>query len=326
MPTLRQGSTGSDVTDLQQKLKDRGFDPNGIDGKFGPGTRDAIMNFQQSEGLQADGIAGPATMAALQSAGGDIVGSGLTSAVDLSTAVAGVGGSSSSPAETDGSTAIESDNSAAAASDNSNTTTSASSPNTLPNKLNEDDFKAAAALLRCDVPAIKAVAEVESAGGGFLSDGRVKILFEGHKFYKYTKGAYAQTNPTICYKVWTKAFYAKGKTADIRGAGELARLNEAMALDRTAALKSASYGKFQIMGFNFGICGFENVEDFFAAMQVSEGEHLKAFCNFITSNSLDGALRNHQWAKLAQGYNGDGYKENQYDTKLANAFAKYSNQ
>ena len=56
----------------------------------------------------------------------------------------------------------------------------------------------------------------------------------------------------------------------------------------------------------------------------SEGEHLKAFGNFITSNSLDGALRNHQWAKLAAGYNGPGYKDNQYDTKLANAYAKYS--
>jgi hypothetical protein len=53
------------------------------------------------------------------------------------------------------------------------------------------------------------------------------------------------------------------------------------------------------MGFNFQTCGFAKVEDFYAAMQVSEGEPLKAFCNFISPNSLDGALRNHQWAKLA---------------------------
>src|SRR2546422_6484943 len=65
MPILKQGSSGSDVTDLQQKLKDLGFDPNGVDGNFGPGTRDAVIAFQQSKGLQADGIAGPATLAAL---------------------------------------------------------------------------------------------------------------------------------------------------------------------------------------------------------------------------------------------------------------------
>jgi putative chitinase len=70
MSVLKQGSSGPDVTALQQKLKDLGFDPNGVDGHFGPGTRDAVMNFQQSKGLQADGIAGPATLTALQSSDG----------------------------------------------------------------------------------------------------------------------------------------------------------------------------------------------------------------------------------------------------------------
>src|SRR5258706_2918383 len=66
MPVLRQGSSGPDVTALQQRLKDLGFDPNGVDGNFGAGTRDAVIAFQQSKGLQADGVAGPATLASLQ--------------------------------------------------------------------------------------------------------------------------------------------------------------------------------------------------------------------------------------------------------------------
>src|SRR2546421_12023968 len=65
MPTLKQSSSGPDVKDMQQKLKDIGFDPNGVDGNFGPGTKAAVIAFQQSKGLQADGIAGPATLAAL---------------------------------------------------------------------------------------------------------------------------------------------------------------------------------------------------------------------------------------------------------------------
>lgn len=69
MPTLRQGSSGPDVKDLQQKLKDLGFDPNGVDGSFGPGTTKAVIAFQQSKGLDADGKAGPNTLAALQSGG-----------------------------------------------------------------------------------------------------------------------------------------------------------------------------------------------------------------------------------------------------------------
>jgi putative chitinase len=70
MPVLRQGSSGPDVRNLQQKLKDLGFDPNGVDGNFGPGTKNAVIAFQQSKGLQADGVVGPATLAALQLTGG----------------------------------------------------------------------------------------------------------------------------------------------------------------------------------------------------------------------------------------------------------------
>ncbi len=65
MATLKQGSKGPEVRALQQQLKDLGFDPNGVDGNFGPGTRAAVIAFQQSKGLAADGMVGPATLAAL---------------------------------------------------------------------------------------------------------------------------------------------------------------------------------------------------------------------------------------------------------------------
>src|SRR5262245_9964758 len=70
MATLRSGSSGPDVQALQQQLKALGFDPKGVDGNFGPGTKAAVIAFQQSKGLQADGAAGPATLAALQAAAG----------------------------------------------------------------------------------------------------------------------------------------------------------------------------------------------------------------------------------------------------------------
>jgi putative chitinase len=69
MGVLQQGSTGPDVTALQTKLKALGFDPNGVDGNFGPGTKAAVIAFQQSKGLTADGKAGPNTMAAMQAGG-----------------------------------------------------------------------------------------------------------------------------------------------------------------------------------------------------------------------------------------------------------------
>jgi len=65
MPTLRLNSSGADVTLLQEKLQSLGFSPGKIDGDFGPGTEAAVIAFQRSEGLLADGIVGPTTQEAL---------------------------------------------------------------------------------------------------------------------------------------------------------------------------------------------------------------------------------------------------------------------
>jgi peptidoglycan hydrolase-like protein with peptidoglycan-binding domain len=58
MAVLQQGSSGSDVTALQTRLKALGFDPSGVDGNFGAGTKAAVIAFQQSKGPTADGKAG----------------------------------------------------------------------------------------------------------------------------------------------------------------------------------------------------------------------------------------------------------------------------
>src|SRR5882762_6829012 len=99
MPVLKQGSSGPAVQDLQQKLKSLGFDPNGVDGKFGPGTLAAVIAFQKSKGLQTDGMVGPATMVALQSAGagatanvGGEVSGGSAGASAVSATLAAAGG------------------------------------------------------------------------------------------------------------------------------------------------------------------------------------------------------------------------------------------
>ena len=69
MPGLRRGSTGAEVSRLQARLKERGFNPGRVDGDFGGGTEAAVLAFQKSAGLLADGIAGPRTLAALELAG-----------------------------------------------------------------------------------------------------------------------------------------------------------------------------------------------------------------------------------------------------------------
>jgi peptidoglycan L-alanyl-D-glutamate endopeptidase CwlK len=68
MSTLQEGASGAEVTTLQQQLKVRGFPPGAIDGIFGPGTEAAVLAFQKSEGLAANGMVDSQTAAALSAA------------------------------------------------------------------------------------------------------------------------------------------------------------------------------------------------------------------------------------------------------------------
>lgn len=63
--TLRLGSRGTAVLQLQQALNALGYDTNGADGKFGKGTEQAVKAYQQANGLTADGKAGVKTLAQL---------------------------------------------------------------------------------------------------------------------------------------------------------------------------------------------------------------------------------------------------------------------
>lgn len=171
------------------------------------------------------------------------------------------------------------------------------------------DFKKAAEFLGTDVATIMAVAEVESNGGGFFADGQPKILFEAHIFSRRTQGQYDKTNPNLSSPKWNKALY-------LGGIREHMRLAEAVKLDRTAALESASWGMFQIMGFNFARCGFANVQDFVNAMYQSEGAQLMAFCQFVKSSHLDDELQRGDLVAFAFGYNGPRQEENRYAEKL----------
>jgi hypothetical protein len=66
--TLRAGESGDGVLAVQQALVRLGYDTGGTDGDFGPATQAAVVAFQTSEGLTADGVVGPETLAALAAA------------------------------------------------------------------------------------------------------------------------------------------------------------------------------------------------------------------------------------------------------------------
>jgi peptidoglycan hydrolase-like protein with peptidoglycan-binding domain len=66
--TLQEGDEGQNVTTLQQALAQLGFLSEEPDGIFGEQTRVAVEGFQQSAGLEVDGVVGPGTAAAINEA------------------------------------------------------------------------------------------------------------------------------------------------------------------------------------------------------------------------------------------------------------------
>jgi hypothetical protein len=63
---MHEGQRGWDVAELQFLLHERGFEPGGFDGGFGPNTESAVRRYQQAAHLSVDGVAGPTTLNALR--------------------------------------------------------------------------------------------------------------------------------------------------------------------------------------------------------------------------------------------------------------------
>lgn len=193
----------------------------------------------------------------------------------------------------------------------------------MENTFTEDDFREAARLLDVEVAVVKTVAEVESGNKcGFVADGKPAILFEGHVFWRKLEEAglnpakFVAGNENVLYPKWTKAHY-KG------GTGEYERLAKAMMIHKPSALESASWGAFQIMGFNYRQCGCENVLDFVKRMQSGCRCQMLLWVEFIKRSGMQAYLQRRDWERFARAYNGKGYKKNQYDERLRKTYMKY---
>ena len=173
--------------------------------------------------------------------------------------------------------------------------------------------------------ALLAVKLIESGTkSGFLDSGKPQILFEGHVFYKYLKANVKSLDmnklcaqyPNIVYPKWDKSKYFGGEK-------EWTRLEQARKINLKYANYAASWGMFQVMGFNYKTCGCKSIDEFVEKMCTSQEQQLLLTLNFLKNSNLIVPLQKRQWATFAKGYNGPGFAQNKYHIKLQAAYNNY---
>jgi|WetSurMetagenome_2_1015567.scaffolds.fasta_scaffold127709_2 hypothetical protein len=175
-----------------------------------------------------------------------------------------------------------------------------------------------------DAAYIWTVVEVETAGVtqgfGFRIDRRPQILFERHKFRQFTEGRFDNEAPEIS---GPPGAYGNLNIQYDRLEKALT-LCEKVGLGVEPALKAASWGMCQVMGFNHDIAWFASAADMVEAMKTGEDAQVLAMAGFLVGNGLVDKLLKKDWVGFARRYNGQNYWMNKYDIKLAEQFHRFS--
>lgn len=184
-------------------------------------------------------------------------------------------------------------------------------------RLDDIDIPRIGARIGIGEDVLHAVMEVETRGSGFDPKGRPKMLFEPHIFWR-DLGAGRERDEAVAQRLAYPKWGTRPYPAD-----SYPRLEAAMKIHERAALRSASWGLGQIMGFNANAAGYSSEMAMVLAFMRDEEDQLDAMVRFIVSKGLDDALRRHDWAAFAKGYNGAAYAKHGYHVKLAEAYKKW---
>lgn len=199
-------------------------------------------------------------------------------------------------------------------------------------KLTPREISTIANSIGLDYATFMAFISVESGGTGFdPTTGKIIIQFEPTWFHRYLlKLGIPHKFGTELSETGKKEYFVEAKGIRFDNAvegqsGEWEAFNKAFAIHPQAAMLSTSIGLMQIMGFHYALLGYKSVGEMWDTLKQSEYNQVAAGARFIRATvPLYKALLNRDWAKAAYYYNGEAYKTYSYDTKLANAWLKYS--
>ena len=178
--------------------------------------------------------------------------------------------------------------------------------NTNAQAIEEADYQDAAKSCEIECAAIKAVFAVESAKSGYNNDGSVKSLLERHLVRREVIAAGLPLSD-IAKKLggellnWHRGGYRGGVAEYWRIRTVIMGIGDG-GLD--IALRSASWGRPQILGRNCELAGYSTAAEMVEAFHRDEKSQLQAFVKFCQNTGLDKHLRNKDWLSFAKGYNG----------------------
>lgn len=174
------------------------------------------------------------------------------------------------------------------------------------------EINALAIRLGCSPKQVRAVATVESGRSAF-KDGRPKLLFERHKFHRFTHGQF----PMAAWNNPNGGGY---------GEDSWDKLAHAACQDVGAAFSSASWGRFQVLGQHWQGLGYESPLEMAYSTVESEAAHYEMLARYIERFNLKDAIRAlsadpNRNRSFASQYNGPKYEVFRYHEKLAEAMA-----
>lgn len=169
-----------------------------------------------------------------------------------------------------------------------------------------------------------AVVEVESAGVAFERDGKTpRLLFERHVFFrelaKFPEKQQEAITQGLAHDGWRRATQYKDQGTSL---SRLQLIERARAIDLEIANRSASWGVGQTMGFNAKSCGFDTATQMVSRMASIDAQ-VSAMVAEIKSKKNRNNLRLGLWEDFARIYNGKGFKQNSYDTRIEAAAVKW---
>jgi hypothetical protein len=176
--------------------------------------------------------------------------------------------------------------------------------------------------LGIETAALAAVAHIESGlRTHAIVNGRPEplIRFEGHYFDRRLSGPKQQ-------QARREGLSSPNAGAVANPAMQAARwklLARAVAIDHKAAHESVSWGIGQVMGAHWSWLGYASVDALVREARDGVAGQMRLMARYIDKAGLADALRRRDWAAFARGYNGPGFRANDYDRKLARAYARY---